>query len=404
MPASLKITIRKKSNKEGLYPLAIRITKDRKTNYIYTGHYIDIKHWDEKNKQVRKSHPNSKRLNNLLINKLAEANNKLIDLEVEKKDLSSQHIKSEVNTPLKHKSFNEVSANFLRDLEINGKMSRLSSDKPRVNHLIEFSKSDHLTFQEINEPFLRRFMSYLKTKRGLSERSIVNNLIVIRTIYNQAIKLGIVDQKLYPFGANKIRIKFPETEKIGLTIDEVLKLEKLKGLSKQQKHALNVWLFSFYFAGMRLGDVLQVKWSDIYDDRLHYRMNKNAKLLSIKIPEKAKPILKQYQEDQTSESDFIFPEMKKADLRDPKDVYNKAKTATKKFNHYLGQLATRAKINKKITMHIARHSFGHISDDKIPIKMLQKLYRHSSVTTTINYQSNFLHKDVDEALDSVINF
>jgi len=34
---------------------------------------------------------------------------------------------------------------------------------------------------------------YLCTKHNLSERSIVNNFIVIRTIYNRAIKLGIVD-------------------------------------------------------------------------------------------------------------------------------------------------------------------------------------------------------------------
>jgi len=55
-------------------------------------------------------------------------------------------------------------------------------------------------------------------------------------------------------------------------------------------------------------------------------------------------------------------------------------------------------------MHIARHSFGNISGDKIPIQMLQKLYRHSSVTTTIRYQTNFMHKDADDALDKVINF
>ncbi|OYX26448.1 MAG: hypothetical protein B7Z06_05660, partial [Flavobacteriales bacterium 32-35-8] len=59
---------------------------------------------------------------------------------------------------------------------------------------------------------------------------------------------------------------------------------------------------------------------------------------------------------------------------------------------------------KKITMHIARHSFGNISEDLIPIKMLQKLYRHSSITTTINYQANFIHKDADEALNKVISF
>tara|TARA_R110002049_G_scaffold8372_1_gene45744 strand:+ start:5048 stop:5215 length:168 start_codon:yes stop_codon:yes gene_type:complete len=55
-------------------------------------------------------------------------------------------------------------------------------------------------------------------------------------------------------------------------------------------------------------------------------------------------------------------------------------------------------------MYITRHSFGNISGSKIPIQMLQKLYRHSSVTTMIMYQSNFMQDDVDNALDSVVNF
>ena len=80
------------------------------------------------------------------------------------------------------------------------------------------------------------------------------------------------------------------------------------------------------------------------------------------------------------------------------------KTATSNFNRRLELVAEKAGIDKKMSMHIARHSFGNISGDKIPIQMLQRLYRHSSVTTTIMYQSNFLQKDTDEALDKVINF
>ncbi len=133
-------------------------------------------------------------------------------------------------------------------------------------------------------------------------------------------------------------------------------------------------------------------------------MNKNSKLLSLKIPEKALSILDYYRNSKRSDEDFVFPELKKANLKDAKDVYAKTKTATKKFNKYLVEVAKKAKVKKKVTMHIARHSFGNLSEDKIPIKMLQKLYRHSDLKTTISYQANFIHKDADEALDSVINF
>jgi len=49
-------------------------------------------------------------------------------------------------------------------------------------------------------------------------------------------------------------------------------------------------------------------------------------------------------------------------------------------------------------MHIARHTFGSLAGDAIPIQMLQKLYCHSNVSTTIGYQSNFIHKETDDAV------
>lgn len=402
MASSIKVLLWNKPNKDGLFPLVVRIIKNRKPAYFYIGHYIDKKHWNEDERKVKKSHPNSTRLNNLIAKKLAEANQTLLDLQASDNAISSSQIKQEISNPVSKKSFNELAEQYLKELEKNHKLSRLSSDKPRINHFIKFTKSDHILFTEITEPLLRRFMAHLREERKVSERSIINNLIVIRTIYNRAIKLGIVEQKLYPFGADKIRIKFPETEKVGLNIEEVRRLENAKELTPQQVHARNIWLFSFYFAGMRIADVLKIKWSDIYDDRLHYRMNKNAKLLSLKLPEKVLSILERYKKE--GEDDFIFPEMKKADLNSPKDILAKTKTANRKINKYLTQIADKLKLNKKLTMHIARHTFGNISGDKIPIQMLQKLYRHSSITTTVNYQSNFTYKDEDEALDKVINF
>ena len=362
-----------------------------------------MRHWDSTERIVRKSHPNAARLNNLLLVKLSEANGKLLELQTINYDISSRQIKKEIKAPLNKTTFKELSKGYLEEIKANGKLARYASDKVRINHMISFSDNNFLTFKEIDEALLRRFMVYLVGKK-LSQRSIVNNLVVIRTLFNRAIKQGIVERKYYPFGSDKIRIKFPESEKVGLTIEEIRTIEELDDLSQQENHVRNIWLFSFYLAGMRVGDILHIKWSDIYEGRLHYRMNKNDKLLFLKLPEKLLPILKQYEAGKTYETDFVFPELKKADEKSLSDIFTKTKSATKKFNKYLKSIATKAKINKKLSMHIARHSFGNIAGDKIPIQMLQKLYRHSSITTTINYQGNFMHRDTDEALEKVVNF
>ncbi len=403
--ASIKILLWKHDNKkDGTFPIALRITQNRKTRYIFTGKYILEKDWDDKASKVKKSHPNSTRLNNFLINKLGEANKALLDLEAEDKVISSKQVKREITNPLSSTNFNDVAQDFLKELENNNKLSRLAPDRVRVNYLIEFANTDNLQFREIDETFLRRFMTFLKAKKVNSQRSVINTLVVIRTIYNRAIKMGIVDRKHYPFGADKIRIKYPESEKIGLSVEEMQIIESLDNLTPQEEHTRNVWLFSFFLAGMRVADCLQIRWSNIYDGRLHYRMNKNDKLLSLKLPAKIFPILKVYENQKQLDDDFIFPEMKKATLNDYKDMLAKTKTANKKFNKYLAKIAEKAEIDKKLTMHISRHTFGNISGDKIPIQTLQRLYRHSSITTTINYQSNFIHKDFDEALDSVVNY
>jgi len=402
--ASVKVVLRKKKNSKGEYPLVIRVTKDRKTSYIYTGKYILEDHWDFPNQRVKKIHPNSKRLNNYLLKKLADINDEFLKLESENKLQSAQGFNKQLKQMSTEDSFFLLAEEHLSFLEKTGKITRVKAERSRVNHFKNYLNGNDISFKEITEDLLRRFRAYLRGDKELMERSVVNNMIVIRTLFNQAIRDGIVDQRYYPFGKGKIQLKFPESIKIGLTIDEVRDIEELNlKFDSPIWHTRNVWLFSFYFAGMRVSDVLRVKWSDFNDNRLYYTMGKNQKVGSLKTPEKVQVILKHYISDKNEENDFVFPELKKADLESPEDIARKITTAVKYFNKYLGRIATQAEIEKKLTMHIARHTFGNISGDKIPIQMLQKLYRHTSISTTINYQGNFLFQDADDALDAVIN-
>lgn len=219
------------------------------------------------------------------------------------------------------------------------------------------------------------------------------------------IKDEIVARKYYPFAGEKEKIRIESGHKIGLTIEEIERIEALV-LPQDSSvwHTLNVWLIAFYFAGIRVSDVVQLKWADIRDHRLLYTMNKNNKSLSLKIPDKAAAILDLYKEERDMNNGYIFPFLKNADKKNAEDVFIKTRNATKLFNHYLRKIASLGGIEKNLSNHIARHSFGNIAGDRINPLMLQKLYRHSDLKTTLNYQANFIHRDADDALDSVINF
>ncbi len=405
--ANVKVILRKEVKKDGTSPLAIRITKDRKSSYIYLEYSIKEADWDKATQKVRKSHPNSGRLNNFLATKVAEAMNKSLEMETDKKDVSSRAVRQKIK-PKGGVTFFSQADIYLEDLKTAGKYNRYTADKPRIKHFKEFLNGADIAFSDVTIPLLERFKTHLKSnKLNLSERSAVNHLVVIRSIFSQAIKGEITDRKYYPFGAGKISIKFPDSTKVGLTSDEVKRIEAVAFPSDSfENHCRNLWLFSFYFAGMRVSDVFRIKWSDIQNDRLHYLMGKNDKGGSLKIPEKALNIISQYKSQKQNIDDFIFPELKTIeDLSDGFVVQRRIMNMTSKVDKTLREkVAPKAKITQKLTMHIARHTFGNISGDKIPIQMLQKLYRHSSITTTVGYQANFIHKDTDEALDAVIGF
>ena len=399
--ASVKIILRKKKNKNGKCPLALQIVKDRKNNIVHIGHAIDEKDWDATNCKVRKSHPNSQRLNNLLNKKLTEAEDQLIDLESKKKDTTAKAIKKSI-TKKTEATFFVQAKEYMDNLNASGNYNRISAEEPRINRFKEFLDNKDILLSEISVPLLNKYRGYLKSTRTISERTIINHLIVIRSIYNQAKKGHLVDPKFYPFGSDKIQIKFPDSIKIGLVPEEIKALEEVVLTNEKQNHARNIWLFSYYFAGMRVSDVFRLTWADIKDGRIYYAMGKNGKVDSLKIPPKALIILEQYKQDM-DETNLVFPELKSMpDMTDQFHVQMRIKTKVAAINKRLREVKKEAKINKSLTMHIPRHSFGNISGDKISIQMLQKLYRHTSITTTIGYQANFIHKDADEALDAVI--
>ncbi|WP_215240335.1 tyrosine-type recombinase/integrase [Dyadobacter helix] len=169
-----------------------------------------------------------------------------------------------------------------------------------------------------------------------------------------------------------------------------------------ENHARNLWLVSFYFAGMRISDVLRLKWSDFQNGRLYYAMGKNLKAGSLKVPEKVLEILQQY--PRNNAHDLVFFDLAKMpDLSKSYEVQSYIKARVRSCNDYLKNVAVKLQLTKPLSMHIARHSFAQISADRIPANILQRLYRHSDIKTTMGYQSNFINKTTDDALDSVIN-
>src|SRR5680860_52354 len=222
--ATVKAVLRKRKNLEGHYPIAIRITKDRISSYMGTGQFIDEKYWDEKNRVVRKSHPNASIINNYILIKITEANAKVLEAETKADYQTVSAIKKKI-TGNKRIDFFVVAEMHLKNLKGRGKHHQFDTENGRLRKFKKFLNKKELYFNELNVPLLKKFESYLLHDKKRSPRTVVNYLILIRTIYNLAIAESIVDRGRYPFGKGKIQIRIPETQKIGLNKLEIQKLE-----------------------------------------------------------------------------------------------------------------------------------------------------------------------------------
>tara|TARA_R110002049_G_scaffold106878_2_gene254410 strand:+ start:25765 stop:27063 length:1299 start_codon:yes stop_codon:yes gene_type:complete len=429
--------------KDNTIPLAIRISENYTTNYKWLGQYVLEKDWDKNAGRVKRTHPNAKKLNNFLLKKLTETNDIYFD---SKENITPKQVKQKLKGAGGSKSFFVVAADRIKrkyelevfsvakselsilynleeflnlnislekDLAVKGiferRKLRVSKGRKGEHSFIDsvryFKKNKSLKFQDITESFLDKYKDFCSVYLNQKSRTVTNQLIFIRTLFNKAVKDGVVDSKFYPFGGEKEKIRIGSSHKIGLTSYEVEKIELLK-LEHNTSiwHTQNVWLFTFYFAGIRISDAIKLKWSDFKDGRLFYVMNKNEKPLSLKVSDKAEAILEYYKKEKEGINGFIFPFLKDVNESDSEDVFRKTRNATKLLNKHLKRIGNVCEIDKNLSNHISRHSFGNIAGNKIHPRMLQKLYRHSDLKTTLIYQANFIHEEADDALESVINF
>ena len=220
---------------------------------------------------------------------------------------------------------------------------------------------------------------------------------------SRSLEKNYFSQDKNPFFAFKLEADRTQ-KKERLSLEEITKLENLE-LEKgtREYDARNMFLFSFYCAGVRIGDLIQLTWSNIQDGRLTYEMGKTEKNRSIKLLPKALDILRQYQHKKSHSQDFIFPFLRN-DINRNNIAYFKKQLEAKAalINKCLKKIAVKAEIEKNLSSHIARHSFADIArKKKTSLLDIQKLLGHSSSKTTEIYLESFDIESQDAAHEAI---
>lgn len=302
MNTSAKLILFPQSTKQG-YPLKIRIIQGRKPVYIGLKYYLTDtlkqRYWNSTKDELRKSYPKYSEV-------MAEFNKELNKLGIETLD-NKASIEQE---PIQNsESFTLFYLNYMKDLEFNNKiglLQKIHSVLFQLNSYCESSgRSTNILFKELNIDFMNGFKNHLVKKKILpvTQRGYIEK---IRSIVNRAIKQNKYNPKRHPFLGfefDKIQIN-PKC----INPEELDLIKSLSSNSYNYKIALK-FLFQYYSFGMRVSDLLLLKWGDIKETgkRIKYTMYKTKQRMDISLNSELIDILYEFMDyDIKTEMKFIF--------------------------------------------------------------------------------------------------
>ena len=170
-----------------------------------------------------------------------------------------------------------------------------------------------------------------------------------------------------------------------LTGEELGRLVHLdrRTLSKRQAEIIETFLFSFYACGLRISDIITLRWSDVSIERREVVKTqvKTRGRCIIPLNDEALKILEKWKGKHRVFVFGLLPD--NFDLADEEELRIRRNSITASVNKSLQRISEIAQIDKKVTFHMARHSWAvNALEQGMPISMLSELMGHSSIEIT----------------------
>jgi len=231
-------------------------------------------------------------------------------------------------------------------------------------------------FQNIDAKWMLGFKNFLINKY-YKHSTIWARLKEVQTTLN----LAAAEPMIY---VHKSAIEFknakPKTETTFLNRDEITRMILIHDplfLTPIEFNVLSAFLFTC-FTSIRISDVYRIDHSwEISENFIKFKPHKNrksGKVIEIPIMSIAKSFI-----NNIKGKYFTLP-------------------CEQEYNRTLKDLAVKAEINKKITSHVGRHTFGYLFMTTVGnLKSLMEILGHSKIDTTDRYA----HLDNEYQLDAV---
>ncbi len=376
-------------NKSGNSSIMVRITVNGEQVQFSSKLQIKPELWDTKNGKAVGKGAESMKTNRLLEAISAKAN------ELYHKQLSEygyvlpEKIKNIIlgvdsdrrKMLLEH--FDEYNEFYV--LKIGKDTSQITANRYKLTKLrlqeflkAEYNLSDIPVF-ELTPVFVEKFFLFLRNTHNCSNNTALKFIQRFRAVFYYIKNTG-ADIKINPFGSFKFRTTKVVREI--LTQEELDIIYKKEFLTERLGQVRDIFIFMCY-TGFSYIDVAQLTEENIKTafDGNQWVMTKRQKTSvpsNIRLLEIPLAIIEKYRGQQANGK--LFPIC-----------------SNQKMNEYLKEISIICGINKLITCHIARHTFGTTVTlaNGVPIETVSKMLGHTDIRTTQIYA-----KIVDQKLST----
>ena len=428
--ATFRFELNGRPTRNKTYVVYLRVTVGGKRKLIKT--MVEIARPSDFNAKckgenwIRGGVRDAKVLNAQLADILAKAKETYKELDKEG-EVTTVALAKEMNTEVVSPSFLAFARERAQMIYDNGGWRNWRKYCGLINKLDAFRKKRRMadiTVADMTVELLTRFDNFLHKWENerepgtlLHPNTIEVQFNILRTLVHRAIEVGIMEASKDPFlvfkykGVKTVKEKLDDSE-----MERIINLELEEG--SLIWHCKNYFLFSYYCAGIRAADLIQLRWGNVTTSgRLHYQMGKNHKERDLLLVEQAIEILRHYQREDAKATDYIFPllsndaeyagyvtqadkDRMRPELRHK--MYQDISSKNALINKYLKKIAEKAEIEKPLSMHISRHSFAHIAQESgAESSAIKNILGHSNLATTERYMGSFDTTKTDETLRNV---
>lgn len=387
---NIRFRINEQKQRNGVCPIYIRIYVDGKKAEVVTNHSVTKAQWDPKLMKVRSTVPNSKLINlyfGKVTNQIEEhfLNYAARGEKCTAKDLKNKLLGIEVNP--NHKTIVEAfeyhNLKMAEKVKV-GKVVKKTHTRYEItkNKVVAFMQHQYKIkdkpLQEIRLAFVTEFEHYLLTVDGLQSNTAHKYIKNLKKIMTMSVGLDWIPHN--PFNSFKCSYSSPDREI--LTQQELDTIMTKKLFAPRLEEVRDVFIFCCY-TGFAYSDI--------------YKFERNAITIGI---DGEYWLSTNRQKTGTKESVPLLPipmEIAQRYQDHPYCVeYNKLLpvNSNQRFNSYLKEIADLCGIKKKITTHIARHTFATTVTlaNGVPIETVSSMLGHSSIRTTQIYAKVVEHK------------